>query len=45
MAGEDIGIDNPIINGPYDAPAQHFELSSDGPTGTILARSTAPPTS
>jgi type III restriction enzyme len=30
------GIENPILNGPYDAPAQHFELGSHGPTGTII---------
>lgn len=29
-------IENPIINTPYDPPAQHFELAADGPTGTIL---------
>ncbi len=29
-------IDNPILNGPYDAPALHFELGSNGPTGTVL---------
>jgi hypothetical protein len=34
MAGA--ALDNPILNGPYDAPSQHFELSASGPTGTIL---------
>jgi type III restriction enzyme len=29
-------IENPIINAPYDPPAQHFQLGSDGPTGTVL---------
>ncbi|MCB0989731.1 MAG: DEAD/DEAH box helicase family protein [Acidimicrobiales bacterium] len=30
------GIENPILNGPYDAPSRHFELGPNGPTGTIL---------
>jgi type III restriction enzyme len=30
------GIDNPILNSPYDPPAAHFELGPDGPTGTVL---------
>ena len=34
MASE--GIENPIINSPYDPPERHFELGPDGPTGTIL---------
>ena len=34
--GEESGIDNPILNGPYDAPARHFELGSQGPTGKVL---------
>jgi type III restriction enzyme len=29
-------IENPIINSPYDPPEQHFQLGSDGPTGTVL---------
>lgn len=29
-------IDNPILNSPYDAPSQHFELSPQGPTGNVL---------
>ncbi|MAT06887.1 MAG: restriction endonuclease, partial [Acidimicrobiaceae bacterium] len=28
-------IDNPILNGPYDAPSRHFELGTTGPTGEI----------
>jgi type III restriction enzyme len=28
-------LDNPILNSPYDAPEQHFELGPDGPTGEI----------
>lgn len=28
---------NPILNGPYDPPARHFEVDQEGPTGTILA--------
>lgn len=29
-------LTNPVINGPYDPPQQHFELGSNGtPTGTI----------
>jgi type III restriction enzyme len=30
------GIDNPILNSPYEPPAAHFELGPDGPTGTVL---------
>lgn len=29
-------IENPILNGPYDAPTRHFELGRQGPTGRIL---------
>jgi type III restriction enzyme len=29
-------IDNPILNGPYDPPGRHFELSSTGPTGAVI---------
>ena len=29
-------LDNPILNGPYDPPARHFELGPDGPTGTVV---------
>ena len=29
-------IENPILNGPYDAPALHFELGTNGPTGTVI---------
>ena len=32
----DESIDNPILNGPYDPPERHFELGSQGPTGTIV---------
>jgi type III restriction enzyme len=28
-------IANPILNSPYEPPAQHFELGPDGPTGEI----------
>ncbi len=34
MAAE--GIENPILNGPYDPPAAHFELGPHGPTGIEL---------
>ncbi|WP_309065802.1 BPTD_3080 family restriction endonuclease [Microbacterium sp.] len=27
---------NPILNGPYDPPEQHFALGPDGPTGEIV---------
>jgi type III restriction enzyme len=27
---------NPILNGPYDIPGRHWELSSTGPTGLVL---------
>jgi type III restriction enzyme len=30
-------IDNPIINSPYEPPAQHFEVGPRGPTGEIKA--------
>lgn len=30
-------LSNPILNRPYDPPAQHFALGSDGPTGEIRA--------
>jgi type III restriction enzyme len=29
-------IENPILNGPYDAPGAHFELGPNGPTGQVL---------
>lgn len=35
----DDGLDalaNPILNSPYELPSRHFELSSTGPTGTII---------
>lgn len=28
-------IDNPILNGPYDAPTRHFVLGPQGPTGEV----------
>lgn len=27
---------NPILSGPYDQPARHFELGGSGPTGRVL---------
>ena len=27
---------NPILNGPYDIPSQHFEMGAHGPTGNVL---------
>lgn len=33
MAGQ---IDDPILNGPYDQPTQHFELEATGPTGVVI---------
>lgn len=33
MAGQ---IDDPVLNGPYDPPAQHFEIGPSGPTRTVL---------
>ena len=33
MSGD--GIENPILNTPYDPPEAHFELGPDGPTGTV----------
>jgi type III restriction enzyme len=35
-SGVAAGIENPIFNGPYDAPSRHFELGPHGPTGKIL---------
>ena len=29
-------LTNPILNSPYTAPEEHFELGPDGPTGTVL---------
>ena len=39
MGSVDTAVDlaNPVINAPYDPPAQHFELAQNGtPTGTLL---------
>src|ERR1700728_4138994 len=33
---DDRTVENPILNGPYEAPARHFELRSSGPTGSVL---------
>ena len=30
------GLDNPVINGPFDPPARHFQIGPQGPTGTVL---------
>ena len=30
-------LSNPILNSPYGAPEQHFELGEHGPTGNVLA--------
>jgi type III restriction enzyme len=30
-------LENPILNSPYEAPAQHFVLGPHGPTGEIRA--------
>jgi len=30
------GLEQPILNGPYDAPAAHFEIGPNGPTGVVL---------
>lgn len=29
-------IENPILNGPYEPPALHFELGPSGPTGVVI---------
>ncbi len=29
-------LSDPVINGPYDPPARHFELGLHGPTGVII---------
>ncbi len=31
-----VDLSNPIINSPYSAPEQHFEIGPSGPTGTLL---------
>lgn len=32
-----VSLDNPVLNGPYDPPQQHFALTVDGtPTGQVL---------
>lgn len=31
------GLDNPILNAPYDSPARHFAMGQQGPTGGINA--------
>lgn len=36
VVGEELAIDNPILNGPYEAPSRHFVLGPSGPTGEIL---------
>ena len=28
-------LGNPILNSPYEAPSEHFEIGPSGPTGTI----------
>lgn len=33
---ESSSIDNPILNGPFDPPAQFFEIGPSGPTGVVL---------
>jgi hypothetical protein len=29
-------ISNPILNSPYDPPAEYFEIGRQGPTGVVL---------
>lgn len=29
------GMTDPVLNGPYDPPAQHFVIGREGPTGEI----------
>lgn len=36
MTGASSGLANPVINGPYDEPSRHFELSPGGPTGVVI---------
>ncbi|QGH68137.1 BPTD_3080 family restriction endonuclease [Pseudactinotalea sp. HY158] len=33
--GSGASLSNPILNGPYDPPAHHFEFGANGPTGRI----------
>ncbi len=33
---ESSALVDPILNGPYDIPAQHFEMGPKGPTGQTL---------
>ena len=39
--GQDAGrphgdLDDPVLNGPYDPPQRHFEVTRSGPTGRVL---------
>lgn len=33
--GEAVALENPVLNGPYDPPTQHFAIGPKGPTGEI----------
>ena len=35
--GAATSLDNPILNGPFDAPERHFEIGPQGPTGIVVA--------
>lgn len=35
MTAADSSLSNPILNSPYDPPAQHFVLGTHGPTGEV----------
>jgi hypothetical protein len=33
--GSGSALDNPILNSPYEAPAQHFEIGRQGPKRVV----------
>lgn len=35
--GQTAGLEDPVLNGPYDPPLQHFVIGSKGPTGEVLS--------
>ena len=37
MGGDGASLENPILNSPYEAPASHFVIGPNGPTGEIKA--------
>ena len=37
MPQQEMPLDTPVLNGPYDAPSRHFVIGPRGPTGEIVA--------